>query len=67
MPFRVAGTLNEPITDLSAGDCHSIAYNTEKNVIYYWGCYKAVVSGKPTTKIETPTRIGQDLFSDKSK
>ena len=40
IPLRVAGTLNEPVTELSVGDCHSIAYNTDTNVIYFCGCYK---------------------------
>ena len=29
-----------PVNGISAGDCHSIAYNTELNVVYYWGMYR---------------------------
>ena len=28
VPLRVDGTLDIPTTDMSTGDCHSIAYNT---------------------------------------
>lgn len=37
-PLRV--DLNIPVTDISAGDSHSIAINTEINQVYYWGCYR---------------------------
>ena len=40
IPHRVAGTLNEPVTEISVGDSHSVAYNIGSNVFYYWGCYK---------------------------
>ena len=65
IPLRVAGTLNEPVTELSAGDCHSIVYNTDTNVIYFWGCYRKIVNRTPTMKYETPFRIGKDLFCEK--
>ena len=29
-----------PVNGISAGDCHSIAYNTELNLVYYWGMYR---------------------------
>ena len=25
---------------IAAGDSHSIAYNTQTNQVYYWGCYR---------------------------
>jgi regulator of chromosome condensation len=29
-----------PITDVSAGDSHTIAYNTSVNQVYIWGLYR---------------------------
>jgi hypothetical protein len=43
--------------DIAAGDCHTIAYNTQSNQVFYWGCYRNAQSGKTSTKVETPTRI----------
>ena len=40
VPMRVDGALDVPTTDISSGDCHSIAYNTELNTVFYWGSYK---------------------------
>ena len=40
VPGRVDGTLDIPCTDMSTGDCHSIAYSTSENTVFYWGCYK---------------------------
>lgn len=34
------------VTDISAGDSHTIAYNTNDNVIYYWGCYRVSINRK---------------------
>lgn len=31
---------NIPITNVEAGDSHSVAYNTDKNILYTWGGYK---------------------------
>jgi len=40
VPMRVDGALDAPMTDISTGDCHSIAYNINENTVFYWGCYK---------------------------
>ena len=32
--------LTEPTTNISGGDSHTIAYNTQTNKIFYWGCYR---------------------------
>jgi alpha-tubulin suppressor-like RCC1 family protein len=32
-----------PITDITAGDSHSIAYNTQINQIYLWGLYRVCI------------------------
>lgn len=40
VPGRVDGTLDIPTTDMSTGDCHSIAYSTSQNTVFYWGSYK---------------------------
>lgn len=37
-PLRVNTTIS--MTDISAGDSHTISYNTIENCIYYWGCYR---------------------------
>jgi len=39
-PLRVDDALDIPVTDISAGDSHSIAYNTNTNQVNYWGCYR---------------------------
>lgn len=40
IPLRVDGALDMAVSDISTGDCHSIAYNTSENTVFYWGCYK---------------------------
>ncbi len=37
-PLRVE--MEIAATDVSAGDSHTIAYSTELNKVYYWGCYR---------------------------
>ncbi len=37
-PLEVAMPI--PVTDVSAGDSHSAAYNTELNQVYIWGLYR---------------------------
>ena len=37
-PIRVEGL--PAVTDISAGDSHTIAYNTSSNRVFYWGCYR---------------------------
>jgi len=39
-PLRVDGALNIPVTDIVTGDCHSIAYSTISNLVFFWGSYK---------------------------
>lgn len=31
------------VTDIAAGDSHSIAYNTQENKSFYWGCYRVSI------------------------
>lgn len=52
---------------VSAGDSCTIAYNTDSNQVFYWGCYKNVLTGKASSKIEIPTRIAPELFDTGSK
>ena len=33
-------SLKEPITNISGWDSNTIAYNTQSNKIFYWGCYR---------------------------
>ena len=37
-PLRVEAL--PAVTDISAGDSHTIAYNTSSNQVFYWGCYR---------------------------
>ena len=47
-PYRVDAALNIPIDGFTAGDCHSIAYSTKLNQVFFWGLYKNIVDGKPS-------------------
>lgn len=40
VPLQVSNSLKEAVTDISAGDSHTIAYNTTKNSVFFWGCYR---------------------------
>lgn len=42
-PLEVANTLLIPVTDISAGDCHSVAYNQSLNQVYLWGLYRVSI------------------------
>lgn len=53
--------LKVPMNGISCGDSHSIAYNTELNVIYQWGVYKDK-SGSMGQKITSPTKIDMSNF-----
>jgi regulator of chromosome condensation len=39
-PMIVADSLLIPVTDVAAGDSHTIAYNTNINHVYMWGLYR---------------------------
>lgn len=39
-PIIVDALKDEPMTNISAGDSHTIAYNTQANKMFYWGCYR---------------------------
>ena len=41
-PGLVSG-INFPIENISAGDSHSIVYNSEINVMYKWGAYRVIL------------------------
>lgn len=49
IPLQVDASLKSQISDISAGDSHTIAYNTSTNKIFYWGCYR--VSSNTIRKI----------------
>jgi regulator of chromosome condensation len=38
VPLEVAMPI--PVTDVSAGDSHTTAYNTEVNQVFIWGLYR---------------------------
>lgn len=39
-PLEVVDTMKIPITDIAAGDCHTVAYNANLNQIFLWGLYR---------------------------
>jgi regulator of chromosome condensation len=43
LPLKV--DLDIAVNGISAGDSHTIAYNTHTNQVFYWGCYR--VSNSP--------------------
>jgi regulator of chromosome condensation len=60
IPSRVNG--------ITAGDCHSMAYNTETSEAFIWGLYKNSVNGSVLfPKDKLPRQFGQELFGKGSK
>ena len=55
--------LNIPIEDISAGDCHSIAYNKRLNKIYFWGTFRNS-QGEMGNNINQPKEIGLNLINN---
>jgi len=51
-----------PITDISAGDCHSIAYNSELGKVYMWGVYKNLEHETKVNPVIRPILIGESEF-----
>lgn len=64
VPMLVDKSLDNPMTNVSAGDSHSIAYNTSLNMIYRWGLYRNALSGKIEDVQKTPIRIGVKELKD---
>jgi len=63
-PALVADSLKYPMTNITAGDSHSIAYNTKFNIVYRWGLYRNSLSGKIGEKQEVPMRIAEKVLKD---
>lgn len=61
-PIMVDKSLNYPMTNVTAGDSHSVAYNTSLNLIYRWGLYRNAISGKIEDAQRTPIRIGEEVL-----
>jgi regulator of chromosome condensation len=40
VPLEVHSSLAFPMTDIAAGDSHSLAYSTSLNCVYMWGLYR---------------------------
>jgi regulator of chromosome condensation len=36
--------IEEPMNDITAGDCHCIAYNTDLKKVYMWGVYRVSIA-----------------------
>ena len=62
VPLQVDSSLEFPMTNVVAGDWHSIAYNTSLNVIYRWGLYRNALSGKIGQEQKTPIRIDEEAL-----
>jgi regulator of chromosome condensation len=37
---RLIESISFPMNNIAAGDVHSVAYNTEGNMVYRWGVYR---------------------------
>jgi len=62
-PLKVSDSEMGKITDITAGDSHTIAYNANTNSIYFWGLYKSEESGKLLCKkVAEPTQICKEIF-----
>jgi len=55
LPLKV--DIEIPVNGISAGDSHTIAYNTHTNQVFYWGCYR--VSNSPYNHHNSP----QDYYT----
>lgn len=64
VPELVDASLTEPMTHVTAGDCHSLAYNTTSNEIYRWGTYRNQMTGPIGDKALVPVRIGEEEFKE---
>lgn len=51
-PQIVADSLTVPVTDIAAGDSHTVAYNTNLNHVYMWGLYRVSAQIIKITPIE---------------
>jgi alpha-tubulin suppressor-like RCC1 family protein len=57
VPLMVDAALAIPVTDVSAGDSHTVAYNTELNQIFFWGGYRVRICLKIQIKLEIECSI----------
>jgi regulator of chromosome condensation len=63
LPNKVEGL--PAVTDIGAGDNYTIAYNTDTNEIYFWGCYRTD-DGKKLNQTRVPVRIQDKIFNSKT-
>ena len=49
-------------TGVSAGDSHSVAYNTQLNLVFMWGSYRNSLTGQMHEPHTVPKRIGMLEF-----
>ena len=45
-PIQVGNTPNIPATNITEGDSHTIAYNTNLNQVFCWGLYRVLSATK---------------------
>ena len=61
IPTKV--NINIPIEGISAGDCHSIAYNDKLNKLFFWGTFRNS-QGEIGDHINTPMEINLNLIKN---
>lgn len=62
-PRKVEVGLNFRVSDISAGDSHSIAFNKDINVVYMWGLYRNLEHGNLMNPVVRPHRLGKRIFT----
>lgn len=64
VPQLVEG-LEVKVSEVAAGDSHSVAYNQELAVVYMWGRYRNVKHGNFMDIVKSPARMGEYEFRRK--
>ncbi len=64
LPGLVDG-LKLAMSDIAAGDSHSVAYNKDLGVIYLWGLYRNTRHGNFMDSIKVPQPVGEFEFRRK--
>ena len=62
VPQMITVGLKIRIGDISAGDSHSIVYNTDLGLAYMWGLYRNIEHGNAMEPIRRPLQIGRFEF-----
>jgi regulator of chromosome condensation len=65
LPLPVRCGMKVRVSNISAGDSHSIAYNSELGIAYMWGVYRHPEHGNIMKPILHPRQIGKTQFRRK--